>query len=242
MSASCACTCGREPCTSTMRMPIALSSDTSWISAVSAPASIRLPENATTKVLPRCACTYGATLRSHATNCVASDVWASGGSAGVSFIAESILSRYFAISDATTPRALDDALAPFGCDASRCSHPAQPAPLQGATGSRAAAGHHLSRGIAGLGPARGHRTRDRSAPGRHRQRRDRLGQDDATAEDLPRRSAAANVGSSAIRSRAASRPRASRAASQRNCRRRWVRWSATRSASPTRPGPGPRSS
>ena len=56
-SASCACTCGREPCTSTMRIPIALSSETSWIRAVNWPLAIRPPEKAMTKVRPRCACT-----------------------------------------------------------------------------------------------------------------------------------------------------------------------------------------
>ena len=59
------------------------------------------------------------------------------------------------------------------------------APPSGAAGSRAAAGHHLSRGTAGLGPARGHRTRNPRAPDRHRQRRDGLGEDHAVAEDLP---------------------------------------------------------
>ncbi len=49
-------------------MPIACSSDRSCTSAFSRPASISSPPKATTNVRPRCACTYGATSRSQATN------------------------------------------------------------------------------------------------------------------------------------------------------------------------------
>ncbi len=46
--------------------------------------------------------------------------------------------------------------------------------------------HHLPRSAAGLGQARRDRARAGCAPGGHRLRRDRLGQDHAVAEDLPR--------------------------------------------------------
>ena len=69
LSCNCACTCGLDPCTSTNRMPSACSSDRSCTSAFKCPVSISSPSNATTKVRPRFECTYGATARSHATNC-----------------------------------------------------------------------------------------------------------------------------------------------------------------------------
>ena len=80
---------------------------------------------------------------------------------------------------------------------------------------------------------RGDRRGDPRAPGRHRVRRDRLGQDDAAAEDLPRRRprrARAHRPHAAAPHR---RARRRRRASRRSSARRSARRSATRSASPT---------
>ena len=79
---------------------------------------------------------------------------------------------------------------------------------------------------------RRNRRGDSPASGRDRLRRDRLGQDDAVAEDLPRDRARHCAASSATRSRGVSPREASRHASRRSWGRRWARRSVTRCASP----------
>ena len=94
-------------------------------------------------------------------------------------------------------------------------------------------GSDLPAGAADLGARGRHRHRDRRAPGGHRRGRDRLGQDDAAAEDRARDGPRPRARSSASRSLGASPRRASPRASRASSARRSARTSATRSASTT---------
>ncbi|MCK7500901.1 MAG: hypothetical protein MZW92_70065 [Comamonadaceae bacterium] len=96
-------------------------------------------------------------------------------------------------------------------------------------------------------PAGARRSRAPSrAPGRHRLRRDRLGQDHAAAEDRARARPRPGAGGRGLightqprRIAAAQRGQAHRRGAEH---RRWARWSATRCASRTGCSPAPRSS
>ena len=113
---------------------------------------------------------------------------------------------------------------------------------QGRAPRRRPSGDRLSAGTAGLRSARPDRRGDSRASGRHRLRRDRIRQDHADAEDLPRAGA---------RHARPDRPHAAaahRRAQRRRADRRGARTpssaprSATRCASPTTRGPTPTSS
>ena len=127
----------------------------------------------------------------------------------------------------TARRCADGMAASIAADVDRCARRSRRA-------RRGQAARHLSAGAAGVAARRGDRARRFAThPVVIVSRRDGLRQDDAAAEDLPRRRAAASAGSSATRSRGGSPRARSRRASRRSSARRSAKRSATRSASPT---------
>ena len=110
--------------------------------------------------------------------------------------------------------------------------PAQPA--GGRTAPRSRAADALPRRPAGLRPSRRHRRGDPRPPGGDRRGGDRVGEDHAAAEDLPRRSGAGVHGDDRAHPAAADRRAQRRRADRRGARQpRSGRPSATRCGSPT---------